>query len=135
MHTILKNKRVRHKRFVTGFTLLELMIGVAVLIVALVGLIAAYSGCFTLNETARNLTIAINGASKEMESVRESEFDDIIPENNGRTFSISELMNSNGRIGISSINADLLRVVVTISWQRKDRRVQSEDLVTLISRR
>ena len=40
-----------NKKFMakSGFTLLELMIGVAILVIALVGLIAAYIGCFTLN--------------------------------------------------------------------------------------
>ena len=112
----------------SGFTLLELMIGAAVLIVALVGLIAAYIGCFTLNEGARNLTIAINGTQAEMERIRNLSFDQI-DDQNGTNFEIDGLdsSESEGIVEVDSSNPDLLKVAVTVSWRQKGGRVFGED--------
>ena len=112
----------------SGFTLLELMIGAGVLIVALVGLIAAYSTCFTLNETARNLTIAINSAQREIERIRNLSFDDVDDED-GTNFEILELDDdeSEGIVEVDSSDPDLLEVTVTVCWRQKGGRVFGED--------
>ena len=111
-----------------GFTLLELMIGASVLVVALVGLIAAFSGCFTLNETARNTTIAINGAQDRIEWIRNITFDQIANQD-GTNFEIDGLPDgdSEGIVEVDSINPDLYRITITISWRQKGGRIFGED--------
>lgn len=112
----------------SGFTLLELMIGAVVLIVALVGLIAAYTGCFMLNEGARNLTIAINGAQDKMEEIRNLSFDQIAGQD-GTNFETDGLRDSDseGIVEVDSSNPDLLVVTVTICWRQKGGRIIGED--------
>ncbi len=59
------------RRLRKGFTLIELMIGAAVLAIAIVALMGAFLGQITLNEHARNLTLAINDANRVMERLRQ----------------------------------------------------------------
>lgn len=54
-----------------GFTLVELLIGAAILVTAIVALLGAFLGQVTLNEHARNLTWAVNDANRVMEQVRQ----------------------------------------------------------------
>ncbi|MBU4312687.1 MAG: prepilin-type N-terminal cleavage/methylation domain-containing protein [Candidatus Omnitrophica bacterium] len=113
----------------SGFTLLEMMIGAMILIVALVGIIAAYTGCFTLNETARNLTIAINGCQEKLEEIRNESFGQIFANYNSTTFEVAGLSNSDseGVVEVNNTNPDLLRISVTICWQQKGDRIFGED--------
>ena len=57
-----------------GFTLIELVIGIAVLITALLGLLGVFVGIYALNESSRNLTIATHLADRVMEEIRNSDF-------------------------------------------------------------
>lgn len=57
-----------------GFTLIELVIGIAVLITALLGLLGVFVGIHALNESARNQTIATHLADRVMEEIRNSDF-------------------------------------------------------------
>ena len=45
-----------------GFTLMELIIGGVIILVALLGLLGVFTGCFNLNESSRGMSIAINDA-------------------------------------------------------------------------
>lgn len=60
-----------------GFTLIELVIGIAVLITALLGLLGVFVGISALNESARNQTIATHHADRLMEEIRSTDFADI----------------------------------------------------------
>ena len=53
-----------------GFTLVELIIGAAVLAIAIAALLGAFLGQITLNEHARRLTLAMNDANRAMEQLR-----------------------------------------------------------------
>jgi len=51
-----------------------LVIGIAVLITALLGLLGVFVGIHALNESARNQTIATHHADRIMEEIRNSDF-------------------------------------------------------------
>ena len=53
-----------------GFTLAEVVLGGAVLVVAVAAILGAYVGQVTLNEHARNLSSAIQDANRIIEEVR-----------------------------------------------------------------
>lgn len=53
-----------------GFTIPEVLIGVAVLAIAITALLGAFLGQLILSEHARNLTWAINDATRVMEQLR-----------------------------------------------------------------
>lgn len=128
------------KRDKSGFTLIELMIGAAIMIIALVGLLATYTGSFRLNETAGNLTIAINIGQEKLEEIRNHSFDSIVTDYSsggspGGTFNPSPLDGS-GIIDIIDdgsddpehvTSSDLLQITITISWRQKANRVIGED--------
>ncbi len=124
----------------SGFTLIELMIGAAVLIIALVGLLATYTGSFNLNETARNLTIAMNVNQEKLEEIRNHDFDSIVTDYSsggspGDTFSpslldgsgIIEVINDGSDVPAGVTSPDLIQVTITISWRQKGNRVIGED--------
>ena len=128
----------------SGFTLLELMIGAAVLIVALVGLIAAYVGCFTLNESARNLTTASNHAQCIMEEIRDRNSDYNITQEDWTTWASTDLPDGgscntldNESIVVtypSGTGANPLEILVTVNWAEKGRQ-RSMQAATLFAER
>jgi len=128
-----------------GFTLLELMIGAAVLIIALVGLIAAFTGCFALNEGARNMTIAINDAQCVMEEIRDRNLIANItqedwtswaqtdpPDGGGCNTLVDEMVQVGYPLGT---NADPLEILIIVSWREKGGRWRDAQLVTLLTER
>lgn len=54
-----------------GFTLAELVLGAMVLAIAIAAILGAYVGQVTLNEHARNLSLAIQDASRVIEQIRQ----------------------------------------------------------------
>lgn len=53
-----------------GFTLTELILTTAILVFALTGLLMLFINCLILNESNRNLTIAISHAEYAMENIK-----------------------------------------------------------------
>ncbi len=112
-----------------GFTLIELMLAAAVLIVVVVGLLATYVGCFTINETAKNLTLAINAAQQTLEEIRDYNFYSIYDDYNNTTFEASGIPNSDGEgsVKINDSNPDLLKVTISVCWRQRGGRIIGED--------
>lgn len=112
-----------------GFTLMELMIAAAVLIAVLVGLLAAFIGCFALNETSRNLTIAINGCQRKLEEIHDESFGQIFASYDGATFEVAGLRDadSEGVVEVDNTDPDLLVISVTVCWRQKGGRIFGED--------
>jgi len=54
-----------------GFTLVEVVLGGLVLAIAIAAILGAYVGQLTLNEHARNLSMAINDANRVIEQIRQ----------------------------------------------------------------
>lgn len=130
------------RRSVTGFTLMELMIAVTILLVCLVGLIATYVSCFDLNETMRNYSIAVNAAQMKMEEVKNYNFYQILSHYNdpaeGKFFEIADLYtagsspiaagDSRGMVTVSllegdALNPEVLQVSVYICWRQRGDRI------------
>jgi len=61
----------RGRQAQSAFTLVELLIGMVMLVIAITALLGAFLGQTTLNEHARNLTWAMNDASRVMERLRQ----------------------------------------------------------------
>jgi prepilin-type N-terminal cleavage/methylation domain-containing protein len=116
-----------------GFTMMELLMAILVLVIALVGLLYAYVGCFNLNETARNLTVATNAAQQRMEEIRNTSFDSIVGAYNNQTFTISNWLSTQDYIGKSFVTTvvanQLLKATVVICWRQGGGRIigQAQD--------
>jgi prepilin-type N-terminal cleavage/methylation domain-containing protein len=138
----------------TGFTLIEVMIAAAISVVVLLGLLGAYIGCFNLNESAKNLTIAINGAQQKMEEIRNhcfDHFDTVVSDYSpaglvGNTFTISPgiwLAPANQSAVVYILNPqtgvilntgpaanpglDLYEVRTVVCWRQRGARTIGED--------
>lgn len=119
-----------------GFTLLELMIAAAIMIVAMTGLLGAYVLCFNINETAKNLTLATAAAQEEIETIRNWPFSTIAnaPTDNppgfqGEVFNVTGLAagDAMGSVRIDDSNPDLLKISVSVSWRQQGGRIIGED--------
>lgn len=67
----MSNHKLVHSKTSRGFTLLEVLLAGMVLMVAIVAILGGYVGQMTLNEHARNLSLAINDANRVIEQIRQ----------------------------------------------------------------
>lgn len=137
--------------------MLELMIAAAVLVVVLLGLLGVFTGCFGLNETAKNLTIAINGAQQKLEEIRNHDFAQIptdyaaggtpgnlfdpggeddnlngildAGEDDNANGVLDSPLNGGGVVFVSAFGGsfDLLQIRIVVSWMQKGGRYVGED--------
>lgn len=118
-------------KFRMGFTLIELMIAVGVLVIAFLGLLGVFTACLELNETSKNLTIALHGAQRKMEEIRDHNFGQIYSNytGSGANFELAGLpdADSEGSIVVDNSDPELLQVTVTVCWKQKRGRIFGED--------
>lgn len=128
LQTIGGQKRVLMS--VTGFTLMELMFAVAILVTALLGILLTYLTCFELISTAHNLTLATNAVQGKIEEIRDYNFYDIYSDYDGQTFPVNEIAvgNSLGVVYVDNTDPDLLEITVSICWRQRGNRIIGEDL-------
>jgi len=98
-----------------GFTLLELMLGVAILLITICGLLFALVFCLLLNDTSNNLVIATNDAQYILEQIKALSYNDIpsyTPPNfnNLPAETITLVRNVQGNITTVTIN---------VNWQER----------------
>lgn len=137
-----------------GFTLPELMLAVFVLLIAILGLLASYISCIALGMTAKNITVALNGAKAKIEEIRNSSFYTVVGDYSlggaqGDSFHINNWPEAAGHCGAVEIvdpdptnpnpgvklntsstanpGLNLYEVRVTVSWREKGNRIIGED--------
>lgn len=113
-----------------SFTLVELMIAAAILIIVLCGILATYVSCMELISISKNLSFAVNSAQCKIEEIRDYSFSKIYNDYNRQTFTVSEIIagNSKGVVYIDNSTADLLKVTVSVCWKQRGNRIIGEDL-------
>lgn len=123
------NKLIKENK--SGFTLLELMIGISVLIVALVGLLGVFAHMISLNENSGKLTLAVAACQAKLEEMRNSSFSTLYSNYNGTNGAFNPAGfpsgEAKGAISIDESNRDLLQVFVSVSWMTRSNRVIGED--------
>lgn len=114
----------------SGFTLLELMIAAAVLVIAISGLLAVFTGLLSLNENSRQLTLAITACQDKMEEIRDSDFDTLYSTYNGTSFEPDgfQTADAEGSVYVNNADPDLLEVRVSVSWRGRSNRISGEDV-------
>ena len=122
---IIINKKLSKK----GFSLIELMVAVAILAIAVLGIFLAFSSAWMGMAVGRDITVATNYARGEMEAIKNKPFETLstgeTPNDYEGKFSISTNI-INEIIGDVERN-DLKRVITTVSWE--DRGVKLEMLI------
>ena len=122
----MRRLRNNHK----GFTLIEVMLAAAFLVIVLSGLLATYISCFELISLSRNLTFATNAAQMKIEEIRDYSFSHIYSDYDNTTFNVSEITpgNSRGVIYVNNKNPELLLVTISVCWDQRSGRIIGEDL-------
>ena len=109
-----------------AFTLVELLVATAVMLVAVAGILMSYLRCMELNEISRNSAVAVQAASSRMERIKAAPFNQIWANYHNVAFDVPGL---NGR-GVSYVDAsdpELLEVNVAVCWVQKNGRGFGED--------
>lgn len=129
-----------------GFTLIELMLAAAVVIIALLGIMSANLVTERHSEAAFERTLAMQDANRAVEELR-----DAANTGSSQNFQtdvqnavttvlptiVSLPASHNEQIAVSyvDVNADPLDVTVTVTWNEQGLRATSVSLRTLITKR
>ncbi len=122
--------KINRKLSKNGFTLVELMVAVAILGIASIGIFQAFTVGFQAMADSKDRTVATNIAQKKLEEVINSVsvaypyYSIGYQELNGKTFTIIVVTNSK--------EDNLEQVIVTVSWKNRngiEKNVQLETLV------
>lgn len=117
------------KKHKSGFTLLELMVAVGVLIVALAGLLGVFAHLISLNENSSKLTLAVAACQAKLEEIRNSNFQIVYTNYNNTSFNPGGFPSgeAKGAIAIDNSNPNLLQIFVSVSWMTRSNRIIGED--------
>ncbi|HTL47360.1 MAG TPA: prepilin-type N-terminal cleavage/methylation domain-containing protein [Verrucomicrobiae bacterium] len=126
----------------SGFTLIELMITMAVVLVALVGYVAANIAVQQASNAAFQNTVALQDANRVIEQMRNTSVGGTFPgnvtavyPNNGAVAGFNNLTNEAITVSYSDATANPLTVTVSVSWLENGRRNVNTALRTLITQR
>jgi len=125
-----------------GFSLIELMITMAVIAVTLFGFMGANILMERSGETAFEQSVAIQDANQVIERMRDASGNGQFPGNvtaafahNGLVPGFANLRAEQIRVSYVNTNADPLDVTVTVTWQNPSGRIMTTALRTLITQR
>ena len=122
----MKNKTKKIQISKEGFSLAELLIASAILIIAVTGILMSYLRCLELNEISRNSSLAVQAGKSRMEQIKATTFSQIKATYDNVVFNISNL-NGKGVTYIDDSTSDLLVVTTSISWKLRNGRIFGED--------
>ena len=115
-----------------GFSLIEVIVTVGILVIVLTNLLGLFIYCSTLAQTSGNMTLAVREAQGKLDEMRDHSYGLITTDYGaggtpGNIFSLNQL-NGKGVIYFESPpNPELLQIKVVVSWKNKDTRVIGED--------
>ena len=127
---------MKKKRSRTGFSLLEVMAGVAIFGIALLGMLALMAQSLAMGQFANNRIIAINEARKALEDVRNSvDAFGVASVNCAQSTGGTALSNETIEISCpGGLGGDPLRVQAKVSWTERKKSV-SYIVDTMMTRR
>jgi len=106
-----------------GFTMIELMVAVAILAMATLGILQAYSVSFMGMADARDRTVATNYAQEKMEDIKNNPFGEIVddPANpDDPPVDIPGQTKFKRKVTVDDSIEDLKKVTTTVSWDDRN---------------
>ncbi|MFH0731895.1 MAG: prepilin-type N-terminal cleavage/methylation domain-containing protein [Candidatus Omnitrophota bacterium] len=117
-----------------GFTLIEVMLVAAILVIALCGALELYSYCYGLCIQAAHVTSAIAESYSKMEEIRRHDFVTIIDAYNGVEFDLTQLTGTGVTAAgyVANTDSQLIEVTIDLNWTEKASRVSTYTLTSYI---
>lgn len=112
-----------------GFTLLELMFGVSVLLVAVIAALSSFINCTFLSESSRNLTTAANDAQYVLEQIKALDYATRIAPPSGPNFpsgyTLPTFTNLKDEVAAfnpsPTIGPSISKITVKVSWTERQK--------------
>lgn len=134
---------MRKKRFFTrrgkkGFTLVELMFAVLILLVSILALLSGFVSSLILNNSSSNLTIAVNDAQHVLEQIKSLNYTTCIQNNFAAgCYALPVFTNLPNEVVTLSpaptIGPSISKITVKISWL-DNQKTRSFSLATYIAK-
>ena len=128
------------QRFKKGFTLIELMMGVVILLVSGLALLSGFLGSMFLNNSSNNLTTAVNDAQYVLEQVKGLDYTTCIQMNfSGGCYTLPTFTNLPSETVTfkpypeTDIGTSISKITVEVTWQDK-QQIRSYSLATYIAK-
>ena len=125
-----------------GFTLIEVMISMVVVVLVLLGFMGANLSIQQVSEAANQRAIALQDANQVIEQMRNLALNGTFPgnvtavyPNGGAVAGFTSLTNEQVTVSYVNATTDPLNVTVTVSWQENGVRTVNTALRTLITQR
>jgi len=121
-----------------GFTLIELMIGMFVLLVSILAALSGFLGSMFLNNSSSNLTTAVNDAQYVLEQAKGLDYDVCIQYLPNACYVLPAFTNlPNETVAFdpapTTIGTNIRKITVKVSWQDKGQQ-RSFSLATYIAK-
>lgn len=132
----MKSKIIKQKN--SGFTLIELMLAVAILSISILASLSGFIGSQFLNNSSNNLTTAVNDAQYVLEQIKGLNYTTCIQNNFAAgCYTLPVFTNLPGEtVALSpapTIGPSISKITVRISWQDK-QKTRSFSLATYIAK-
>lgn len=119
--TSTRNLRARRFRSQAGFTLVEIIIAMAIIVIGVMGLMSTYIYMSTSSAAADETTVAMNAARAKIDEISGMTFSDVIATYQNRvvTFDVPGLMPKPAGQATGAVVGTLptvLEITVTINW-------------------
>ena len=116
-----------------GFSLIEIMVAVAILAMVIFGIFHAYGVGFMGMADARDRTVATNYARERMEEIKNKSFGDIKNDPiDGSYIAIPEQAKFERKVDVDGSITDLKKVTTTVRWKNRKDVYRYVELVTLV---
>jgi len=124
---------IGNRQFCRAFTILEIVLLLAIVGIFISGIIPLYLNVVTVNKSAQYYSTAYKVLDSKIEEYRNTSFDSV----NSGTFSITELPSGQGALTVSNNidgapQADIKRLDLTITWNFK--KTNQVNITTYIAR-
>lgn len=124
------NSRVMEYKKGAGFTLTELLLATAILVFVLSSLLLVFINCIILNESSRNLTVAVSHAEFALEEIKGQDFSSIASSTwNTSTIASRGLIplgSESLAITVAGAGTNPKNITANVTW--KDRAVRDRSL-------
>ena len=115
---------MRSKSKNPGFTLMELMIAVAILVISITALLASFINSYLLNQANNSMAIAANDAQYVLEKLKNMTYDEITSYTDS---DFSNLPDESIDVTVTE-NGNVKEVIADVSWT--DRGIQKNFNIT-----